>query len=570
MGGYKCENDDDDVDDHLYLYDDGSDESLELPLLEDIPSNIEKPGSVKVLQVITKESLFAAQREDLIKLMEVLSLKEHHARTVLIHYRWDLDKLLTILVEKGIDELYSKAGVTSVEQHDNFASSKLSFNVTCTVCYDEDVPPCEVTTMDCGHYFCNSCWTEHFITKIAEGQSRRIGCMEHQCYAVCDEEKVRNLVKARDHNLAEKFDRFLLESYIEDNSKVKWCPSVPHCGNAIRISDDVEEIREVECACGLQFCFNCLSEAHSPCSCLIWKLWNKKCRHGSENAIWITVHTKPCPNCHKSIEKNGGCNYVRCVCGRAFCWHCGDQLSQHNHKCGGYVEKSVKTEKVDHAKNNLLRFAHYLNRYKAHLDSLMLESKLKKTGKEKISCLIELEPILKDYSWVSNGIDRLFRSRRILSYSYPFAFYMFGDEPFENNITNKEERMRKQNLFEDQQQQLELNVEKLSLMIEEPFEYFPEDEIVIRKLHIINLTEVIDKLCKELYECIENELLGSSQCANSKIALYKSNGVEKASKLIVSEGMQPSPNNHGEVRKSCEAEAEVEESSLKRLKVAPL
>lgn len=140
--------------------------------------------------------------------------------------------------------------------------------------------------------------------------------MAHQCNAVCDEEKVRTLVSARDPNLAVKFDRFLLESYIEDNRKVKWCPSVPHCGNAIRTDDD--ELCEVECACGLQFCFSCLCEPHSPCSCPIWKLWAQKCQDESETVNWIQVNTMPCPNCQKSVQKNGGCNHMTCICGQGF------------------------------------------------------------------------------------------------------------------------------------------------------------------------------------------------------------------------------------------------------------
>lgn len=140
--------------------------------------------------------------------------------------------------------------------------------------------------------------------------------MAHQCNAVCDEEKVRTIVGAKDPNLAVKFDRFLLESYIEDNEKVKWCPSVPHCGNAIRTDGGV--LCEVECLCGLQFCFNCSSEAHSPCSCVIWKLWTQKCKDESETVNWIKVYTKTCPKCYKIVEKNGGCNHMTCVCGQHF------------------------------------------------------------------------------------------------------------------------------------------------------------------------------------------------------------------------------------------------------------
>lgn len=140
--------------------------------------------------------------------------------------------------------------------------------------------------------------------------------MAHKCHSICDEEKVRSLVSTKDPKLRQKFDRFLLESYIEDNKSVKWCPSIPHCGNAIRVEKD--QYCEVECACGLQFCFSCSKEAHSPCSCLMWELWLRKCRDDSETINWIKVNTKNCPKCHKPVEKNGGCNLVYCTCKQAF------------------------------------------------------------------------------------------------------------------------------------------------------------------------------------------------------------------------------------------------------------
>ena len=170
------------------------------------------------------------------------------------------------------------------------------------------------------HTFCvlHLGWTEYFIVKINEGQSRRVRCMAPKCNAICDEAVIRKLVIARRPDLAERFERFLLESYIEDNDTVKWCPSIPHCGNAIRVKGDI--YCEVECTCGCQFCFNCSLQAHSPCSCMMWELWIKKCRDESETVNWITVNTKPCPKCHKPVEKNGGCNLVACICGQAFWW----------------------------------------------------------------------------------------------------------------------------------------------------------------------------------------------------------------------------------------------------------
>ncbi|KAK9286988.1 hypothetical protein L1049_015396 [Liquidambar formosana] len=513
--------------------------------LENEESDIHwEPSKGPSSKVITKEFLLAAQRDHLHRVMDLLSVKEHHARTLLIHHRWDVEKLVAVYVEKGKPCLFAEAGVTVVEHRDPGSPSS---TVMCDICI-EDVSSDKATRMDCGHCFCNSCWTEHFIVKINEGQSRRIKCMAHRCNAICDEAVVRNLVSKSNPDLAEKFERFLLESYIEDNKMVKWCPSAPHCGNAIRVEED--EFCEVECSCGLQFCFSCLAEAHSPCSCLMWELWTKKCRDESETVNWITVHTKPCPKCHKPVEKNGGCNLVSCICGQAFCWLCGGATGRDHtwsniagHSCGRYKEDTEK--KSERAKRDLYRYMHYHNRYKAHTDSFKLESKLKETIREKVSISEEKELALKDFSWVTNGLNRLFRSRRVLSYSYPFAFYMFGDELFKDEMT-KEEREIKQHLFEDQQQQLEANVEKLSKFIEEPFDRYSEDKVMEIRMQVINLSVITDTLCKKMYECIENDLLGSLQLGTHNIAPYKSKGIERASELFTCPNLPTNNGTNGE------------------------
>lgn len=87
--------------------------------------------------------------------MELLSLREHHARTLLIHYRWDVEKLFAILVEKGKAALFAQAGLPLVEK-DDINPPLSSCTVMCIICMD-DVPSCDVTKMDCGHCFCNSC-----------------------------------------------------------------------------------------------------------------------------------------------------------------------------------------------------------------------------------------------------------------------------------------------------------------------------------------------------------------------------------------------------------------------------
>ncbi|XP_058069160.1 probable E3 ubiquitin-protein ligase ARI2 isoform X2 [Magnolia sinica] len=503
--------------------------------LQGIEDAVEDDVQTHSIQVVTKESLLEAQREDLRRVMDMLKLSERHARTLLIHHRWNFERLSTELVEKGRDSLFAEAGVTIAECKKRalpLSYSRSRSLVKCNICI-EDVSPHAVTTMDCGHCFCNDCWTEHFIVQINDGQSKHIRCMEHKCNAICDEAVVRNLVNAKYPDIAERFDRHLLESYIVDNNKVKWCPSVPHCGNAIRVEGD--SYCEVECTCGLQFCFNCSLEAHSPCSCQMWELWAKKCQDESETVNWITVKTKPCPKCFKNVEKNGGCNLVTCICKQVFCWLCGG-ASGREHFCGR--DKQVTSVKAARAQRDLHRYMHYYNRYKAHTDSLKLESKLKATIQDRIYFSESKESGLRDHSWAMKGLHRLFRSRRILSYSYPFAFYMFGEDHFTDEMT-REELELKQNLFENQQEQLEVNVERLSMSIEQPFDELPKDKVWEVRMQIINLTTLIDKLCKKMYECIDNDLLGALP-RMLNIAPYKSMGVERASELSVSLDSNPS------------------------------
>ncbi|CAN6447671.1 unnamed protein product [Victoria cruziana] len=483
--------------------------------------------------VITRASLVRAQGEEIQKVMDLLTVKEQHARTLLIYHRWDVEKMLAMLEEIGKDALFNEAGVSvSNPKNKNSLCSKTS--IACEICIEE-VPLTNATSMDCGHCFCNDCWTEHFVVRISEGQSRRIRCMAHKCNTICDEAVVRNLLIAKDPAVAVRFESYLLESYIEDNSKVKWCPSIPHCGNAIFVEEG--SCREVQCTCGLQFCFSCLSEAHSPCSCMMWDLWLKKLRSESENFDWITVHTKSCPKCHKVVEKDGGCNLVTCICGQSFCWLCGAAtgfrhtwLDIEGHSCGSY--KASLEKKGESTRQYPGRFWHYYSRYKAHMDSLNLETKLKESEQNNILTSENKVLGVNDYYWLRNGFDRLLRSRHILSRSYAFAFCMFV-ELYKVELSEEEIDMKK-NLFEEQQQQLESMVERLSELIAKPFDGLPSENVREIRMHIINLSAIVDNLCRKMYECIQNDLFGSLLSSVQTIAPYYSEGVEKASEIDIS------------------------------------
>lgn len=57
--------------------------------------------------------------------------------------------------------------------------------------------------------------------------------------------QVRKLLQ-HDRSLLNKYEQKLLDSYIDDNKSVKWCPSVPHCGCAIQASA-INQCKDVLC-----------------------------------------------------------------------------------------------------------------------------------------------------------------------------------------------------------------------------------------------------------------------------------------------------------------------------------
>ncbi|DBB04542.1 TPA: hypothetical protein ACH3X1_012624 [Trebouxia sp. C0004] len=440
--------------------------------------------------VIDKAKLVHVQDQSLAAVQGILGCSQDTARKLLTYFQWDKEALFGTLADRSEEAVYQAAGVTSKSQ-EAAIDVITSGDIECGCCFC-DVPVTEATTMECGHAYCNDCWHQHF--------------------------KVRKLLQ-QESNLLDKYEQKLLDSYIEDNKSVKWCPSVPHCGCAIQVDGDLQ--CEPVCQCGLKFCFQCGLDPHSPCTCEMWKQWQRKCSDDSETANWLNTNTKPCPKCQNQVEKNGGCNLVVCRCGQAFCWLCGASTGRSHtwetisgHSCGRYKEDADK--KINAAQRNLQRYMHYNGRWEAHVASQKLEAKQVDEIKEKIVELEDNGTELKDYTWLSQALQQLFCARRILGNTYVSAFYFFGNDMFQDEITPEQNDINKR-LFEDQQACLEFEVERLSKLIETPV-HDMDDKI---RFEVINSTANVDKRLVKLFELIENDLLAKIVHSSQSIAPYK-------------------------------------------------
>ena len=123
------------------------------------------------------------------------------------------------------------------------ASSSTDESVVCGVCFCESAPT-ETSAADCGHKFCNDCWSGHIKAQIGDGAST-IGCMAEKCAVALEAAKVQGLASADDWA---KFSRFSQASFVNDNPFLKWCPAAG-CGKAVKASRT--GAHEVSCSCGM-------------------------------------------------------------------------------------------------------------------------------------------------------------------------------------------------------------------------------------------------------------------------------------------------------------------------------
>jgi ariadne-1 len=484
------------------------------------------PGARPALYtIISKQNLENIQKEALAQVQGILGCSTTTARALLTFFNWDAESVLSTIAERGETEVYKRAGVIPRAEEAVAAAESLTQQTTCQVCFADMVAPMDSdraadassVPMSCGHTFCSDCWKQHISIGIKEGLSRRLVCMAPGCGVLCDEDQVKKLL-ADTPEILEKYETALIDGYVDDNRKVRWCPSVPHCGNAVRVNGDLH--CEVGCPCGRQFCFSCGDQLHSPATCDMVQQWVRRIQDGTETASWLHANTKPCPKCTKPVEKNGGCNLVMCHCRQCFCWLCGQATGSahdwHNiqgHSCGAYKEEAEN--RVNEGQRNLKRYLHYLTRYEAHLGSLKMEQRARQDLELKINAMIKTDTSqLSNYSWVTDALQQLFLARRVLAYSYVFAFYVFGPE-FATEFSEATAESNK-GLFEDKQGQLEVEVERLANLMERN-----EDVLADSRQVVINLSASINSRIEKMYDVIENEIAPQVAGRSMDIAPYK-------------------------------------------------
>ena len=461
-----------------------------------------------------KPDEFVRKRDEQIdEFVELSSLSRDEATIVLINYQWNFEKLQSVWFE-NVELNKIKCGIEISPQarkeiNKFFEKNKIGEN-TCLTCFDE-IKPGYGISLKCKHALCKECYTDYLLTRLEDPLTLIASpCPLLQCNLIIGESIFKKCFENNQKAL-DKYNKFLIKNYTESNSDIKWCPN-PNCGICIRVPG--HGMKEIKCQCGTIFCFRCLRETHRPCDCEMISLWEAKNKSQSEDAKWIIVNTKQCPNCHKYIEKNQGCNHMTCRkeaggCGYEFCWICLGEWKKHGtswYKCTFYDPNKVDKEKEklkNDTKFELEKYISYFDKYINHDKSQKFAEKLNdkilgyknRFQKEKNIPYLEL-------AFLDEAVATVIDCHRMLKNTYIFGYYMI--------------KCNEQKLYEHNQYILDQKSDQLHEMIEQ--EQFPDilkitniedfnSKFIKFKNDIINLISTIKNYREHLLDYIENKMI---------------------------------------------------------------
>ncbi|KAI8776004.1 ankyrin repeat and IBR domain-containing protein 1 [Biomphalaria glabrata] len=477
------------------------------------------------------QDLQEAKDQLLVETADMLSVPLFTAEALLRNHEWSRETLLEAWISDPI-ACCEKCGVTlpstlfseKPQVQENLASPLPSplhtaptpLDAECNICANTFLIADEPVHMPCLHQFCKDCWERYLNVKIQEGDAHHITCPAYDCTMLVPVDIIEGIVS---RDMALRYLQFDIKAFVDSNPDMKWCPS-PGCGQAVKLPDlDLTSLhgtkrnripsdtsRGVDCGAGHYFCWECLEESHEPCSCDNWTKWFQKISEikpetldGTEqetelaaNCLWLVTNSKPCPNCKSPIQKNEGCNHMKCSkCKYDFCWVCLEQWKRHNSSTGGYFkcnryevlkkveEQSAQLMSEAESKNKnmqeLNRFVHYYTRFKNHENSYKLEEPLLKTAKDKMMKLAEAvtdsATAQAETKFVEDAVQQLLKARRVLKCSYVYGYYLDG--PGYKKI-----------VFEFMQTELEECTEILSQMVNRLYLRTPRRKI-IEQAHIV-------------------------------------------------------------------------------------
>lgn len=422
----------------------------------------------------------------------MLDMPPECANSLLIHHSWNKERLFDRYYADPAGER-AAAGIVHLGTSQRPASGFM-----CEICL-EDRAARDGFALGCGHVFCRTCWADFLRAAVTDNGAN---CISSRCPAGCGEAVTWSVVSAfAAPDVAAKWAQFELKHFVSVSKNMAWCPA-PGCSRAFVARTAV---KSAVCTCGTKFCFKCSKESHAPVSCEALEAWLEKCSNESETANWLLANTKKCPKCAARIEKNQGCNHMKCTnkgCRYEFCWTCLGDWQEHGQTTGGYYKcNKFKSSggggagakgATDQARLELERYLFYYIRYSGHDQSGRFAAKNREATQKRMADLAMLSGGAAggggwaEVAFLEAATEALLECRRVLKYTYVYGFYLTREGP-------------EKTLFEHLQEQLERSTEHLAELTEAPLDKMDRGEVV-------NFTRVTTQFLRHLLDGLEEGL----------------------------------------------------------------
>lgn len=198
------------------------------------------------------------------------------------------------------------------QEQDSYSFRQLISNSECSICCKNS--ELKLVLKSCNHGCCKSCWQSY------ASFSREFTC----CFYGCDKKLDLDFLKVI-------LPKMMFKKHLKEEMEKNYLKCPQKCGNYFEKSCSYKFPR---CFCGYSVCMECHSESHFPVNCETYQFYlNFFQMKENNNGDQAVVKGKFCPLCKIFIEKNGGCMYMRCICGIQFCWNCLQKVSTEHNNC---------------------------------------------------------------------------------------------------------------------------------------------------------------------------------------------------------------------------------------------
>lgn len=305
------DNDEPDAYDDDYNYEDENEyqnnEMIKIePKTDQIKNNKQNEIQISHLQTLSEktQSLVFMYKNDIMKErnriinegMDFLNKSRDETILILRYYKWAFDKLKSFFYDDVVTNVVLSGLALSEQTLEQLKKEKVIHRNHCLICNVENKN--EFDSLGCKHQFCNTCWKEYLNEKAKScNDVLQITCPQKGCPLKEDEglfEKYFNYEIKALYNTAIFYD------FISHSKYIQKCPNYS-CRFYIKTYDYLPLETEIDCSCGISFCFTCEQNNHQPCSCYINSQW--KIQQDALNAdyLWIKANNnyRLCPICNQ-------------------------------------------------------------------------------------------------------------------------------------------------------------------------------------------------------------------------------------------------------------------------------